>query len=70
MGIEDAMAMILWIQLFLEAQGYVVQDNIIFQDNQSAMLLKNNGCQSSGKNTLIDIQYYFITENTSDLLSH
>ena len=56
--------MVLWVRKFLEAQGYTVKDNVIFQDNMSAMLLEKNGKRSSGKKTRhIDIRYYFITDN-------
>ena len=45
-------------------QGYDVHDNIIYQDNQSTMLLVNNVRHSSGKKTRhIEIQYYFITDH-------
>ena len=63
-GVNDAMSMGLWVRKFLEAQGYTVSDNVIFQDNMSAMLLEKNGKRSSGKQTRhIDIRYYFITDN-------
>jgi KUP system potassium uptake protein len=63
-GVNDAMSMILWTRLFLEAQGIKVTDNVIYQDNQSTMLLAKNGRQSSGKNTRhLEIRYYFVTDN-------
>jgi hypothetical protein len=63
-GVNDAMSMILWTRLFLEAQGVEVTDNVIYQDNQSTMLLAKNGRQSSGKNTMhLEIRYYFVTDN-------
>jgi hypothetical protein len=34
--------------LFFEAQGYPVKDNVLYQDNKSAMLLEENGWQSAG----------------------
>ena len=47
----------------MEEQGYNVTDNVIYQDNQSAMLLERNGHKSSGKKTRhLDIRYYFITD--------
>ena len=56
--------MILWTRLFLEAQGVEVTDNVIYQDNQSTMLLAKNGRQSSGKNTRhLEVRYYFVTDN-------
>ena len=49
MGADDFMLMICWTQQFLEAQGYKVSDNILFQDNKSAILLESNGKASSSK---------------------
>ena len=63
-AVNDSMTMILWTRLFLESQGVTVTDNIIFQDNQSTMLLAKNGRQSSGKTTRhLDIRYYYVTDN-------
>ena len=62
-GVDDLMPSILWTRHFLEAQGYGVCENIVFQDNQSAMLLEKNGKASSGKRTKhIDIRYFFVTD--------
>ncbi len=60
-GVNDVMPQILWTRYFLEAQGYGVEDSIIYQDNQSAMLLEKNGRASSGKRTRhINIRYFFV----------
>jgi hypothetical protein len=32
-AVDDAATMILWTKLFLEAQGYNVEKNIVYQDN-------------------------------------
>ena len=50
-GVDDMMPTILWARYFLKAQGYDVTDNIIYQDNQSAILLEKNGKASSSKRT-------------------
>ena len=50
-GVSDCMPSILWTRLFLEAQGYDVTDNIIYQDNKSAIILEKNGKSYSGKRT-------------------
>ena len=42
-GVNDAMSLVLWVWSFLQTQGFDVTDNVIFQDNQSTMLLVNNG---------------------------
>ncbi len=39
-GVNDLMPQVLWTKYFLEAQGYPVSDNVVYQDNQSAMLLE------------------------------
>jgi hypothetical protein len=62
-GVDDAMGMVLWTRSFLEAQGYHVKDTKVYQDNQSAMLLENNGKRSSSKRTRhINIRYFFVTD--------
>ena len=60
------MGLVSWTRLFLEAQGYQIEDNIVYQDNASTMLLAKNGRSSSTKNTRhIDIRYYFITDQVT-----
>jgi hypothetical protein len=58
-GVNDAMPLVMWTQNFLEGQGYDVQDNVVYQDNQSAILLENNGRASSGRCTRhINIRFF------------
>ena len=62
-AVDDLMPAILWTRLFLEAQGYGVTENIIYQDNQAAILLEKNGKASSGKRTKhINMRYFFVTD--------
>ena len=62
-GVDDCMPQILWTRYFLEAQGYQVKDSVVYQDNQSAMLLANNGRASSSKRTRhMNIRYFFFTD--------
>ena len=62
-AVHDNMGMMLWTRYFLEEQGYPQEPTIIHQDNQSAMLLENNGRASSGKRTRhVEIRYFFITD--------
>jgi hypothetical protein len=64
--VDDMMSLILWTGYFLKSQGYKVSDNVIFQDNKSAMLLEQNGKASSGKRTKhINVRYFFITDRIS-----
>ena len=53
----------LWTLQFLEAQGYGVKENILYQDNRSAMLLENNGQKSAGKRSQhLNIQFFFVND--------
>ena len=62
-GVDDVSAQILWTRYFLEGQGYLVKDNTLYQDNQSAMLLENNGRALSSKRTRhINVRYFFVTD--------
>ncbi len=62
-GADDFMPAICWTRYFMEAQGYQVQDNILYQDNKSAILLEKNGKASSSKRTKhINIRYFFIAD--------
>jgi hypothetical protein len=62
-GVDDALPTVLWTLHFLKAQGFAVTDNVIYQDNQSTILLEKNGTKSSGKRTRhLDIRYFFITD--------
>ena len=58
---HDILPQILWTRNFLISQGYLVQKNVVYQDNMSAMLLENNGQKSSTKRTKhIELRYFFI----------
>jgi hypothetical protein len=61
-SVDDCMPAICWTRYFLEAQGYQVTENIVYQDNESAILLERNGKASSSKRTKhIHIRYFFVT---------
>ena len=34
-GIDNLMPQIIWDRYFLEAQGFTVNDNVVYEDNQS-----------------------------------
>ena len=62
-GVNDIMPQVLWTRYFLEAQGFDISDSIVFQDNQSAILLEKNGRASSSKRTRhINIRYFFVKD--------
>ena len=60
-GVAEYIPYNLWILMFLEAQGYDVKDNVIYQDNQSAMLMEKNGRNlCTGNSRHINIIYFFV----------
>ena len=62
-GADDASTLILWTKLFLEHQGYSIDMNILYQDNNSAILLENNGRKSIGKQSrALNVRYFFLTD--------
>ena len=53
----------LWTLVFMEAQGYDIDKNILYQDNKSTILLEVNGKRSSSKRTrALNIRYFFLTD--------
>ena len=47
----------------MESQSCIVEDVIVYQDNQSAILLETNGQKSVGKGTRhVQIKYFFVTD--------
>jgi hypothetical protein len=66
-GVDDAMTGIIWTRHFLESQGIEVRDNVVYQDNQSAILLEKNGTASSGKRTRhINVRYFFVKDRVDN----
>jgi hypothetical protein len=66
-GIDDAMPLVIWMRNFMEGQGYTVNDNIVYQDNMSAMLLEKNGRASSSHCTHhINIWYFFVSHRVKN----
>ena len=62
-GANDAITQVLWTKLFMEAQGYQINKNILYQDNKSTILLEENGKKSSGKRTRhLNIRRFFLTD--------
>ena len=62
-GVDDVLPQVLWTRNFLLAQGWEVNETVVYQDNKSAILLETNGAASSSKRTRhIDIRYYFVKD--------
>ena len=50
-SIVDVLGMIMCCKYFMEVQGYTIENNILYQDNNSTILLAKNGRISDGKNS-------------------
>ena len=62
-GSDDTMPQMLWTRYYLEAQGYGIGKNILYQENMNTTFLEKNRTKSSSKNTKhIDVRYYFIKD--------
>ena len=65
-GIDDALPCILWCRYFIEAQGYTIEQNILYQDNKSTILLATNGRWFSSKRTKHIKSRYFSVKDKID----
>jgi hypothetical protein len=62
-GVDDVMPQVICTLYFLEAQGYKIDDNTLYQDKKISILLETNGRGPSGKRTRhIAVRYFFITD--------
>jgi hypothetical protein len=60
---DDAANMILWRKHFMEGQGIPIADNVLLQDNKSAILLETNGVKSAGKRSrALNVRYFFLAD--------
>ena len=62
-GIDEALHHELWTLNFLEEQGYAIENNILYQDNESAMIMETNGKNINSKwMKHIMVRYFFIKD--------
>ena len=61
---DDSMPPVCWTRYFImEAQGYKIVDNLMYQDNKSSILLEKNGKALSSKRTKhIYVRCFSITD--------
>lgn len=53
----------IWFMHFMEAQRYKLKDNVLFQDNKSAILMEKNGRNScTGNSRHINVRYFWIKD--------
>ena len=62
-GTHDSMPQLQWTNHFMEVHGYNITENIMYQDNKSAILLESNGKMSSSKRTQhIHVRFFYIND--------
>ena len=62
-GVSDFLPNVIWAKMFLEAQGFAIKENILYQDNQSSIKIEKNGKKSSGQKTKhMDNRYFWIKD--------
>ena len=59
-SITNVLGMILWCKYFMEAQGYTIESNLLYQDNKSTILLAENRRMSAGKNSKHIMNNFFL----------
>jgi len=63
-AVDDFLSKIIWLKKFLQGLGYGLRQNILFQDNTSAIIMQKNGRNCLGKrNRAIDIRYFAIKDS-------
>ena len=56
-GVSDYLLYKIWMMKLMGAQGYKIKNDILYQDNQSAMRMEQNGRNSyTGNSRHIDIR--------------
>lgn len=66
-AVDDKLGDILWTRHFIEAQGYKVDENIVYQDNMSSLSLEKNGRVSSSPRTKHIKAKFFLVKDKSDV---
>jgi hypothetical protein len=62
-GVSEYLPYDIWYILFFGAQGYKIKQNILFQDNESAIKMEINGRNScTGNSRHIEIKYFWVKD--------
>ena len=62
-GLSEYLPYNIWMRIFLDAQGYGVKENVIYQDNQSAIKMERNVRNScTGNSRHISIRFFFVKD--------
>ena len=60
-GVSEYLPYNIWLINFMKEQGYSIQSNVLYQDNESAIKMEKNGRNScTGNSRHVDIRYFFV----------
>ena len=66
-GVSEYVPYNIWVIMFLKEQGYEIENNIIYQDNQSTMKMLINGRNScTGNSCHLSIRYFFVKDRIAN----
>ena len=65
-SMASAVSEVVWIRDFLQLQGYDMGPALVYQDNQSAMILASRAKTSSERTKHISVRYFFIHERIAN----
>jgi hypothetical protein len=65
-SMASAVSEVVWIRDFLQLQGYDMEPALVYQDNQSAMILASRAKTSSERTKHISVRYFFIHERIAN----
>ena len=62
-SITDVLGVMMWCKYFIEAKGYTIDNNLLYQDNKSTILLAKNGRMSASKASRdIHHRFFLVTD--------
>ena len=62
-GVSEIVPYVLWLANFVKMQGYDIKENVLYQDNQSAMKMEKNGRMScTGNSRHVSIRHFFVKD--------
>jgi hypothetical protein len=63
-GVSYFLSNMIWARMFDEQQGYEIEENLLYQVNQSAIKIEVNGSKSCSKRLQhINMRYFFIKDH-------
>ena len=66
-GVSDYLPNVVWARMFLNEQGFNIEENTLYQDNQSAIKIEENGKRSSGQKTKhMDNRHFWIKDRLNN----